>query len=208
MSRSSPVKTATSWPPGVNKVVRVYIAQKRKISVGDKMAGRHGNKGCRLPHPAAGGYALPARRHPAGYRPEPAGRPVPYEHRSGPRGPSGLRGPRAGLEGRHPDLQRRKRKARSASCSSRAASPKTARPSSMTAGPASRLTSASRSVTRTTSSSTIWSTIRSMPVPPARTPSLPSSRSAARRSSAASASAKWKSGRWKLTALLIPCRRS
>ena len=31
--------------PGVNKVVRVYIAQKRKLSVGDKMAGRHGNKG-------------------------------------------------------------------------------------------------------------------------------------------------------------------
>ena len=31
--------------PGVNKVVHVYIAQKRKISVGDKMAGRHGNKG-------------------------------------------------------------------------------------------------------------------------------------------------------------------
>ena len=31
--------------PGVNKAVRVYIAQKRKISVGDKMAGRHGNKG-------------------------------------------------------------------------------------------------------------------------------------------------------------------
>ncbi len=32
-------------PPGVNELVRVYIAQKRKISVGDKMAGRHGNKG-------------------------------------------------------------------------------------------------------------------------------------------------------------------
>ena len=31
--------------PGVNEIVRVYIAQKRKISVGDKMAGRHGNKG-------------------------------------------------------------------------------------------------------------------------------------------------------------------
>ncbi|HBQ46189.1 MAG TPA: DNA-directed RNA polymerase subunit beta, partial [Ruminococcaceae bacterium] len=31
--------------PGVNKVVRCYIAQKRKIQVGDKMAGRHGNKG-------------------------------------------------------------------------------------------------------------------------------------------------------------------
>ncbi len=36
--------------PGVNKVVRCYIAQRRKISVGDKMAGRHGNKGvvCRI----------------------------------------------------------------------------------------------------------------------------------------------------------------
>ena len=32
-------------PPGVNRLVRVYIAQKRKISVGDKMSGRHGNKG-------------------------------------------------------------------------------------------------------------------------------------------------------------------
>ncbi len=32
-------------PAGVNKVVKVYVAQKRKISVGDKMAGRHGNKG-------------------------------------------------------------------------------------------------------------------------------------------------------------------
>ncbi len=32
-------------PPGVNMIVRVYIAQKRKISVGDKIAGRHGNKG-------------------------------------------------------------------------------------------------------------------------------------------------------------------
>ena len=32
-------------PPGVNQLVRVYIVQKRKISAGDKMAGRHGNKG-------------------------------------------------------------------------------------------------------------------------------------------------------------------
>jgi DNA-directed RNA polymerase subunit beta len=32
-------------PPGVNQLVRVYIGQKRKISVGDKLAGRHGNKG-------------------------------------------------------------------------------------------------------------------------------------------------------------------
>src|SRR6185312_5632139 len=32
-------------PPGVNELVRVYIAQKRKITDGDKLAGRHGNKG-------------------------------------------------------------------------------------------------------------------------------------------------------------------
>ncbi|MCL2015804.1 MAG: DNA-directed RNA polymerase subunit beta, partial [Defluviitaleaceae bacterium] len=38
-------ENADELPPGVNQVVRVYIAQKRKISVGDKMAGRHGNKG-------------------------------------------------------------------------------------------------------------------------------------------------------------------
>jgi DNA-directed RNA polymerase subunit beta len=38
-------KNGDELPTGVNQVVRVYIAQKRKISVGDKMAGRHGNKG-------------------------------------------------------------------------------------------------------------------------------------------------------------------
>ena len=38
-------KNKDELAPGVNKQVRVYIAQKRKISVGDKMAGRHGNKG-------------------------------------------------------------------------------------------------------------------------------------------------------------------
>ena len=38
-------KGGDEMSPGVNQVVRVYIAQKRKISVGDKMAGRHGNKG-------------------------------------------------------------------------------------------------------------------------------------------------------------------
>ena len=38
-------KSGDELAPGVNEVVRVYIAQKRKISQGDKMAGRHGNKG-------------------------------------------------------------------------------------------------------------------------------------------------------------------
>ena len=38
-------KNGDELSPGVNEVVRVYVAQKRKISQGDKMAGRHGNKG-------------------------------------------------------------------------------------------------------------------------------------------------------------------
>ena len=38
-------ENSSSLSPGVNKVVRVYVANKRKINVGDKMAGRHGNKG-------------------------------------------------------------------------------------------------------------------------------------------------------------------
>ena len=64
--------------PGVREQVRVYIAQKRKISVGDKMAGRHGNKGVVSRILPQEGYALPARRHPAGHRAEPpwAFRPV------------------------------------------------------------------------------------------------------------------------------------
>jgi DNA-directed RNA polymerase subunit beta len=39
------VKKGDDLPPGVNKVVKVYIAMKRKVQPGDKMAGRHGNKG-------------------------------------------------------------------------------------------------------------------------------------------------------------------
>lgn len=39
------LKAGDELPPGVIKLVKVYIAVKRKLSVGDKMAGRHGNKG-------------------------------------------------------------------------------------------------------------------------------------------------------------------
>ena len=73
---------------GVNKLVRVYIAQKRKISVGDKMAGRHGNKGRYLAHPSNGGHAVPAGWASAGYCPKPLGRSFPYEHRAGAGGSS------------------------------------------------------------------------------------------------------------------------
>ena len=43
--RSPSSSRATNLPPGVIKMVKVFIAMKRKLSVGDKMAGRHGNKG-------------------------------------------------------------------------------------------------------------------------------------------------------------------
>jgi DNA-directed RNA polymerase subunit beta len=39
------MKRGDELPPGVLKMVKVYVATKRKLSVGDKMAGRHGNKG-------------------------------------------------------------------------------------------------------------------------------------------------------------------
>lgn len=39
------IKTGDELPPGVVKTVKVYVAQKRKLAVGDKLAGRHGNKG-------------------------------------------------------------------------------------------------------------------------------------------------------------------
>ena len=196
--------------PGVNKMVRVYIAQKRKISVGDKMAGRHGNKGVIS-------RILPEEDMPflpdgtsAGDRAEPAGRAFPYEYRAGAGsalGPGG-QGSWAGTLPPLYSTARRKRIFDGAACSRRACA-RTARPCCMTAAPANRLT------TRVTvgyhvlsSSCTTWSTIRSTPVPPARTPWSPSSRWAARRSSAVSVSAKWKFGRWRHTARPIPCRKS
>ena len=48
--------------PGVNQAVRIYIAQKRKISVGDKMAGRHGNKGVVSRVLTCRRYAIPSKR--------------------------------------------------------------------------------------------------------------------------------------------------
>ena len=66
-------------PPGVIKLVKVYIAMKRKLSVGDKMAGRHGNKGVIariLPEEDMPYYG---RRHTGGDRTESARRTQPYE---------------------------------------------------------------------------------------------------------------------------------
>ena len=48
--------------PGVNELVRVYVAKKRKIAEGDKLAGRHGNKGVIAKIVARGGHAVPGGR--------------------------------------------------------------------------------------------------------------------------------------------------
>ncbi len=46
-------------PSGIMQMAKVYIAKKRKIGVGDKMAGRHGNKGIVSRVVRRGGYAFP-----------------------------------------------------------------------------------------------------------------------------------------------------
>ena len=61
-------------PPGVNQLVRVYVAQKRKISEGDKLAGRHGNKGVISKILPVEDMPFLVRRHPGRHHPEPPGR--------------------------------------------------------------------------------------------------------------------------------------
>ena len=77
-------------PPGVMKMVKVFVAVKRKIQPGDKMAGRHGNKGVDLEDHAGRGHAL-SRRRDAGRRgAQSAGRAEPDECRADSGDPSGL----------------------------------------------------------------------------------------------------------------------
>ena len=77
-------------PAGVNELVRVYVAQKRKISDGDKLAGRHGNKGVIGKILPRRGHAVPAGRHPGGHHPEHPRCAAPDEHRPDPGNPPRL----------------------------------------------------------------------------------------------------------------------
>ncbi len=89
-------------PPGVMKMVKVFVATKRKIQPGDKMAGRHGNKGVVSRIVPAGGHAVPRGRHAGRHRAQSARRAEPHERRadSGDASRVGLRGPRpAGRRG-------------------------------------------------------------------------------------------------------------
>jgi hypothetical protein len=96
-------------PPGVIKLVKVYIAMKRKLSVGDKMAGRHGNKGVIA-------RILPDEDMPylpgwnAGRdRAQSAGRAFPYERRPDSGNPPRLGRQGAGRAVRHAGIRRRHR---------------------------------------------------------------------------------------------------
>ena len=135
-------------PAGVNKMVRVSIAQKRKISAGDKMAGRHGNKGVvsRI-LPQEDMPFLPDGR-PGRHHPESAGRAEPHERRPDPGDAPGLGRRPDRRQVRHAGLRRRDR-----SRHSRAAAPagcrSRARSACATAAPASRSTRRSRSATST-----------------------------------------------------------
>ncbi len=70
-------------PAGVLKMVKVYLAVKRHLQPGDKMAGRHGNKGVVSKITPVEDMPLHGRRHHRRHRAQPAGRAFADEHRSG-----------------------------------------------------------------------------------------------------------------------------
>ena len=69
-----PRRTATSCRNGVNQMIRVYIAQHRKITRGRQAVRPPRQQGCHLPHSAGRGYAVPGRRYSGRHHAEPAGR--------------------------------------------------------------------------------------------------------------------------------------
>jgi DNA-directed RNA polymerase subunit beta len=65
MDKVEKLQRGDELPPGVMKMVKVFVAVKRKLQPGDKMAGRHGNKGVISKINADRGHAVPGRRHPS-----------------------------------------------------------------------------------------------------------------------------------------------
>ena len=136
-------------PAGVNKMVRVSIAQKRKISAGDKMAGRHGNKGVvsRI-LPLEDMPFLPDGR--AGrHHPQPAGRAEPHERRPDPGDAPGLGRRPDWRQVRHAGLRRGDRVRHPRSAQARRAARVGQDPACATAARASRSTRRSPSATST-----------------------------------------------------------
>ncbi len=88
--RREKLERGDELPPGVLKMVKVFVAVKRKLQPGDKMAGRHGNKGVISRILPVGGHAVPRRRDAGRPRAQPAGRAVAHERRADLRNPSRL----------------------------------------------------------------------------------------------------------------------
>ena len=147
--RLNSMKRGDELRSGVLQMVKVYVAAKRVISVGDKMAGRHGNKGVIAKILPQEDMPFLADGTPGANPAEPAGRAQPYE-----RGPDS--GDALGLGGGRSWASRRSRPFSTAPTSppsarpwTRPACPSTARPNSTTAGPASRSSSFPRWATST-----------------------------------------------------------
>jgi DNA-directed RNA polymerase subunit beta len=94
------VRRGDDLPPGVMKMVKVFIAVKRKLQPGDKMAGRHGNKGVISKVVPMEDMPFLADGTPGGLRSEPARRAVADECRPNPRDAYGLGRTRSGPEDR------------------------------------------------------------------------------------------------------------
>ena len=74
MDKVEKLQRGDELPPGVMKMVKVFVAVKRKMQPGDKMAGRHGNKGVVSQDRAGRGHAVPRGRHAGRHRAQPARR--------------------------------------------------------------------------------------------------------------------------------------
>jgi DNA-directed RNA polymerase subunit beta len=94
------VRRGDDLPPGVMKMVKVFIAVKRKLQPGDKMAGRHGNKGVISKVVPMEDMPFLAGRHAGGLRAQPARRAVADERGPDPRDPYGLGRARSGPQDR------------------------------------------------------------------------------------------------------------
>ena len=127
------VQRGDELPPGVVKLVKVFVAKKRKLSVGDKMAGRHGNKGVVAKIVPEEDMPYLPDGTPVRHGPQSARRAVAYEHRPDPRDAPRLVGAEARLHAPRRRSSPAPRSRRSRSACARRDCPRTARPSSTTA---------------------------------------------------------------------------
>ena len=145
---------------GVLQMVKVYIATKRVISVGDKMAGRHGNKGVIAKILARRGHAVSAGRNSDPDHAQPVGCSQPYERGPDSGDPPGVGWRDARLPGRHTGVRRRRRAGDQRLPGDGGICPATARSGSRTAARARRWSRRRRSATSICSSCITWSTTR------------------------------------------------